>query len=155
MSKFKQVYDPIREIWTLATPEEIIRQKWIEVMIEHLGFPKAQLVVEKKMNQLPHLNKDSLPNRRIDVLAYYKDLQSEMKPLLLMECKAIPLNHQALLQVMGYQSLVGSPFIALANEEEIRVGYRSNGLLEEISFLPDYRQLKQLALKAVVSSHHF
>ncbi len=158
MFKDRQVYDPVRKKWTVATPEEVIRQKWIEVMIEHLGFPIAQLVVEKKINQLPHLKSlsRSLPNRRIDLLAYYLEEGGEMKPLLLIECKAIALNISALRQMMGYQSLISCPFMAIANEEEIRVGYWYKEKLSEIPFLPDYRQLKQLAeSKSMISADHF
>lgn len=152
-----QVYDPIRREWVKATPEEVIRQKWLEVMISHLGFPKELIVVEKGLINLPHLNEDcsAYPERRIDILAYARSEQSAIFPLLLIECKAIKLNEKALKQVVGYHHIVASPFIALANEDEILLGMPRKGQMELFPFLPDYKQLtKAVRLKSMVSSDH-
>lgn len=148
----KQVYDPIRKQWVTGTPEEIVRQKWLEVMINHLGFPKELIVVERGLKLLPHLKGDlsAYPDRRVDLLAYAKGENKELFPLLLIECKCIPLNEKALKQVTGYHHLIQSKFIALANENEILVGYQTKRGFEMLSFLPDYTQL----LKAMVSSYH-
>jgi hypothetical protein len=153
-----QVYDPIRRRWIIATPEEVIRQKWLEVMIGHLGFPQEFILVEKSLKNLPHLHEDrsAYPERRVDILAYARSEKSEIFPLLLIECKAIKLNEKALKQVVGYHHIVGSPFIALANEDEILLGMQRRGELEIFPFLPDYNQLKKaVTLKSVVSSDHF
>jgi len=57
--------------------------------------------------------------------------------------------------VTVYRDLIEVPFIALANEDEIRVSYLKNQEREEIHFLPEYRQLTQVArLKSVISTHH-
>ncbi|MCH9632725.1 MAG: hypothetical protein S4CHLAM6_10630 [Chlamydiae bacterium] len=142
----EQVYDTLRSQWVVATPEEIVRQKWLEVMMGHLSFPKDLLVVEKKLSLLPHLNQSlELPERRVDILAYSKE-DGQLKPLLLIECKCIPLSAKALLQVKGYNDYVQAPYIAIANEEEIRIGYLNGEKeFETLDFLPAY----PLLLKAL------
>lgn len=153
----KQVYDPIRKGWFEAHPEEVIRQKWIEVMIHHLGFTSTLLSVEKALHQLPHRHTISseIPQRRIDLMAYYLDEQKDLKPLLLIECKAIALNSKALKQLMGYHQVIRSPFVALANEDEIKLAYYDSTGYQELSFLPDYNQLIQAASsKSVITPHH-
>ena len=141
-----QIYDVMREEWVVATPEESVRQKWIEVMLNHLSFPKELLVVEKQLSQLPHLShKAQIPERRIDLLAYYKEEES-LSPLLLLECKCTALNHKTLLQVSGYNEFVRAPYVAICNETEILVGFEKiRGELETLDFLPAY----PLLLKAL------
>lgn len=153
----KQIFDPIRKKWVISTPEEVIRQKWIEVMINHLGFPKELLVIEKGLKNLAHLKGDlsTFPDRRVDILSYMKSSTEELSPLLLIECKCISLNEKALKQVMGYHHLIRSHYIALANEDEILLGVQKKNQLEIFPFLPDYNQLiKALHLKPVISSDH-
>lgn len=52
------------------------------------------------------------PNRRYDVLVYGK-YRGELKPLLLIECKAAVVTQAALQQALGYNHEVGAPFVAV------------------------------------------
>ncbi len=135
----EQIYDVLRNTWIVALPEEIVRQKWIEVMLNHLSFPKELIVIEKHLSLLPGLNlQGPLPDRRIDLLAYYQK-DGTLWPLFLMECKCTPLNQKALLQVQGYNQFIKAPYVAIANEEEILIGFEKEpGELETINFLPAY-----------------
>lgn len=142
----EQIYDSIRQQWVVATPEEVVRQKWIEVMLEHLSFPKELIIVEKRLSLLPHIQTSyKLPERRIDILAYHK-VNDTLKPLILIECKCTPLNQQNLLQVSGYNEFVGAPYVAICNEMEILIGFEEGeGELGTLDFLPAY----PLLLKAM------
>lgn len=149
MARTHEIYDPIRDKWVEATPEEKVRQKWIEVMIRHLKFPKNLIAVEKKI-----LVSSSV--RRLDLLVHYLNKSEELCPLLLIECKASPLDNKALLQLSGYQMTTKAPYFALANEDAIKVGYLAEGGYKELSFLPDYEQLTSAIFsKAVIAPHIF
>jgi len=141
-----QVFDPLRKDWVEASPEEKVRQKWLAVMTMHLSFPKELIVVEKSLRSLPHISLDAaMPDRRIDILAFTKENEG-LKPLLLIECKCIPLTEKALYQVKGYNDFVGASYVAIANEEHIRVGFMDQELeFSMIDFLPAY----SLLIKAV------
>lgn len=111
----REIFDPIRRLAVKATPEEIIRQRWIQWMIKE-GYPPSLIAVEKELSTLPHLQSvPSLPNRRLDLLAYRK----EVVPLLLIECKALPLEPFMMDQLLGYNHYVKAPFVALVNDREI------------------------------------
>ena len=142
----EKVYDPVRSTWVLATPEEVVRQKWLEVMTNHLSFPKELIVVEKKLSLLPHLEVGlSLPERRVDILAYTQE-EGALKPLILIECKCISLTEKALFQVKGYNDFIQASYVAIANENEISMGYTNQeGEFEMLDFLPAY----SLLLKAL------
>jgi hypothetical protein len=123
----KQVYDPIRQKWVAATPEEIVRQTWIRRMVQELHFPKELLVVERELKMLPHLQNHPhpLPTRRVDVLSFGKGIDSDhpVFPLLLIECKNEPLSQEALDQAVAYNTFVQAFYVAIVNQDQIRLRY--------------------------------
>ena len=124
------LWDPVRSQWVAAAPEETVRQKLIQKMIGELGFPKGLMSIEKKISS----------SRRFDILCNAL-VQGEIVPLLLVECKAAPLNRAAEQQALGYSDAVRAPFICLANEKEVRTLWREKGRIASIPFLPTYAEL--------------
>lgn len=122
----KQVFDEVRSAWVAATPEEIVRQQWIRRMVGELGFPRALLVVEKELKELPHLRylPQLFPARRIDLLSYAKDLT----PLLLIEFKVEAVSESMLEQVLAYNTFVKAPAVAVANERRILLEQRGHAM---------------------------
>lgn len=137
----------VRKIAVAALPEELVRQALLHRMIEQLGYPPALLAVEKELSQLPHLalHQTKLPKRRADILCFAKGIHSiyDLYPLLLIECKAIPLNAKVMTQVMGYNHFVDARFICVANQQEIKMGWYdpSKKELQTVPFLPKYTEL--------------
>lgn len=138
-----------------ATPEERIRQQLLHHMMGQLGYPASLLVVEKELTALPHLalNPVQLPSRRADLLCFAKDIapQQELYPLLLVECKAVPITSRMISQVTGYNHFVKAYFIAIVNGEEMRTGWydQAQGEYLFVSFLPAYQELlsKTISMK--------
>jgi hypothetical protein len=145
-SNRSEVFDPIREIWVAALPEEQVRQKLLQKMLSHLGFPKAHLAVEKELKELPHLaNSVKLPERRVDILAFAPELHPffPLSPLLLIECKEGAIGQGGLDQLLGYNHYVQAPFLAVAGEKEIRFLCKQSQ--QTFSFLPHYTELVNAA----------
>lgn len=141
-SSRSQVFDPVREIWVAALPEERVRQKLLQKMLLHLGFPKAHLAVEKELKELPHLSAlTQFPERRIDILAFAPGIHSSFPlfPLLLIECKEGAIGQGALDQLLGYNHYVEAPFLAVVGKKEIQFLCKQNGQI--YSFLPRYTEL--------------
>lgn len=131
LSSQSEVFDPVRNLWVAATPEEIVRQLWIKKMVEELGYPKELIAVEKQVVGL---------NRRLDLLCYSKK-KDDLKPLLLIECKAGEIGDEALSQAVGYNSAIGAPYVAVVNQNEIIFQYNLNCQLCKITKLPLYKEL--------------
>ena len=93
----------LRKKRLVATPEERVRQSILLKMVQELGFPKGLISVER-----------AISSRRTDIVCYTPG----MKPLLLIECKAGPLEDSALNQALGYNEKIKAPFICLVNETE-------------------------------------
>lgn len=137
----RQVYDPVRKIYVAATPEEIVRQSWIKKMIEELGYPNELLVVEKYLNELPHLLDKTPPHRRLDILCYGKN-KDKLVPLLLLECKDEKLSVAAVKQVMGYNHFVQAVFVGAVNATQALI-YGKSG---EWSYVPSYQELCKIQM---------
>lgn len=141
-----KVYDEVRGAYVAAIPEEIIRQKWLQLMIHELGYPKELLVVERELSQLPHLvfSHDKLPNRKVDILCYAKGINDEhtFHPLLLMECKKPKLTKKDFDQLIGYNHHVGAHFVALVNETEIFINNDAKVLLSYSELLKRAKDAK-------------
>lgn len=128
-----RVFDPIRKQRVTKNPEELVRQALLKTMTTDLGYPKSLIAVEKQLTELLHLKGETgLPNRRVDILCYTRDLA----PLLLIECKEGEFGDDAKAQVIGYNHYIQAPFVALAGLGKIELIHPV-----EVSFLPTYSQL--------------
>ena len=145
MTSKEQCLCHIRRTWVAATPEEQVRQQLLRWMMESLGYPRGHLAVEQSLKDLPHLANSPLniPMRRADILCYAKASSSSLQPLLLVECKAIPITDAVIRQVVGYNQFVQAPYIVLANAQEVRTG-RWNDTISQYEFLaglPKYQTI--------------
>lgn len=144
------LFCPIRKIWVAALPEEKVRQALIQRMIHHLGYPCGTLALEKSLDQLPHLQSQrSLPKRRADLIVFAKGIhpQHPLYPLLLIECKAVPIANKTLRQLIGYNQFIGAPFIAAVNQTQTSFGWyqqEKNDFVFKEGFFP-YDLLLNLA----------
>ena len=96
-------------------PEEKVRVRLLKHLIENLNYPKELITVEKELALLPDNGK--APKRRLDALVYVKK-DGELKPLLIIECKAAGVTESALQQALGYNHTVRAPFIAVVGKNE-------------------------------------
>ena len=143
------LFDPVRKTNVLPLPEEIVRQKLINKMINQLGFPISLLAVEKDLCSLPHLANKEFPSqrRRADIVCFAKDINPDFSvyPLLMIECKACSLSKKTIDQVLGYNHFVKAYFVSIANEKEIITFWYSlqENKYSSINFLPSHSQLLQ------------
>lgn len=140
LSKQKgSLYDPFRQSWVVASPEEIVRQKLLHVMTTQLGFPRELLAVETQISEIPHLRGvANLPKRRADIICFAKEIHPEhpLYPLLLIECKEGQAGEAAASQVMGYNHFIQAHYAAVAGENCVQLVYP-----QALPFLPPYSQL--------------
>lgn len=142
------LFCPVRKVVVKALPEEIVRQRLITFLVDKLRYPLCNLAVEKNLLQMPHLalkSKQQLPDRRADIVCYAKGIhpQHDLYPLLLIECKAVPLNQNVIQQVLGYNQHLEALFVAVANESETRTGWYDPESKDYkfVPYIPMYDQL--------------
>lgn len=124
----EQVFDGIRKKWVALTPEEWVRQHFIQYLLQTKEYPATMIAIEKKM-MLGELIK------RFDILVY----DNMHKPWLMVECKSadIVLNDDTLHQLLRYNIAIPVPFLVVTNGaasyffERTPEGMRSIGELPE------------------------
>jgi hypothetical protein len=128
----------IRKTPVAPTPEEQVRQALLSFMIDKAGYPKGLIGVELSLSSLPQLKSLKLPKRRADLLVF----SSTMTPLVLIECKAVPLTKATIRQVVGYNLFIKAPYIVIANHEEIQTGTFNGTDWIFLPGMPNYSDIK-------------
>ena len=100
------IFDSLRKKHLVLTPEEWVRQHWINFLINQLKFPKGLLAMEKGLLYNKLL-------KRTDLVVWNK----EGNPYLLIECKApkVKLTQKTIEQACMYHKELKTPFLLISN----------------------------------------
>ena len=100
------IFDPLRKKWLVLTPEEWVRQNFVQYFIQVLHYPASLIGVEKgiKLGEL---------KKRFDIVVCNQDT----KPWMLVECKAmeIPLSGNVADQILRYNQTMEASFVVITN----------------------------------------
>ncbi|MBI1769809.1 MAG: type I restriction enzyme HsdR N-terminal domain-containing protein [Bacteroidetes bacterium] len=100
------IFDGIRKKYLVLTPEEWVRQHFINYLITELKYPKSLFRIEGSLtyNKL---------QKRSDILIFDR----AGKAWMLIECKSptIKLNQKAFNQVAVYNMTLGAKYLAVTN----------------------------------------
>lgn len=127
----RQVWDPFRGSWVAATPEELVRQLFLQYLLQEKQYNKNRISVEKELRVGER-------TKRCDILV--RDLA--MNPFLIVECKSaiVPLDHNVFFQIAMYNLALQAPFLVLTNGRatwSCRLDYEK-GAVEELPDVPDF-----------------
>lgn len=122
------IWDNIRKRWVSLTPEEWVRQNFIQYLIEIKSYPSTMIAVEK-MIQIGERKK------RFDIVVYKNHL-----PWMLIECKKTntPLSSETLTQVTNYNIQLSAQFMVITNGHYTKGWTIERQTLEEINHLPQW-----------------
>ena len=120
------IFDEVRLQWITLTPEEWIRQNFLQYLIRVKEYPKSLLSIEKII-QLGELKK------RCDIVVYKNDL-----PWMIVECKEmnIDLKVPVLEQILRYNIGLPVKYLVLTNGNKTFAFELSENGLMEINELP-------------------
>lgn len=130
----------IRKLPVAPTPEEKVRQALLSHMIQTAAYPIGLIGVELELSTLPHLIGQKVPKRRADIIVFSPNT---MAPLLLVECKAVPLNNATKRQAIGYNLFIKAHLIVLANGSDVQTGCYNGQEWEFQPGLPHFGQISQ------------
>jgi hypothetical protein len=123
------IFDSLRKKWLLLTPEEWVRQNFVQYLIRVKKYP-ATLIALEKMISLGELKK------RFDILVYDND----HRPWMMIECKApdVELNENVLHQLLRYHIAVPAGYLVITNGEHSYGWKKENNALKLIEELPEW-----------------
>lgn len=105
----KEFFDPVRKKWVPATPEEEVRQQFIQFLLTVKNIPASHLSVEREItvNGL---------SRRYDLVVF----DEEGKPWMVVECKAphVKLTQEVMEQAGRYNKTLQAPLIGITNGKD-------------------------------------
>jgi Type I restriction enzyme R protein N terminus (HSDR_N) len=100
------IFDIIRKKYILLTPEEIVRQNFLDYLILEKNYTKNLIKLESAL-------KYNTLKKRSDILVYDK----LGKPFLLVECKAeiVAISQLTIEQASRYNLQIKAPFVCITN----------------------------------------
>lgn len=102
----EMIFDPFRKKYVVLTPEEWVRQNFLNYLVKNLEYPGALMSIEKEMH-LGELRK------RCDIVIYSR----EAAPWMIVECKemGVPLGMPVLEQIVRYNMALPVPYLVITN----------------------------------------
>jgi predicted type IV restriction endonuclease len=102
------IFDSNRRQWVRLTPEEWVRQNFINYLILEKKYPSSLIAIEKEI-KVGELRK------RFDILVY-----KDAKPWLIVECKEMntPINEKVVQQIITYNISLQVPYLIITNGKE-------------------------------------
>lgn len=127
------IFDPLRRKWLLLTPEEWVRQNFVQHLIQVKNYPAA-LIAQEKIIHLGDLRK------RFDILIYDR----RHHPWMMIECKApsVALNENVLHQLLRYHISVPAGLLVITNGSTSYGWEKKERNLVLISELPAWNPAK-------------
>lgn len=125
----KLIFDELRKTWLKLTPEEWVRQNFLQYLIRIKLYPPSLIAVEKEF-KLGEMKK------RFDMLVYDRD----HNPWMLVECKetTTSLAQHVLDQILRYHISLPVPYMVITNGHYCAGFKKVNGELQTLKELPAF-----------------
>lgn len=126
----ERIFDNIRKQWVTLTPEEWVRQNFLQYLIQVKKYPGALIAVEKEI-RLSGLVK------RCDIIVY----DPLANPLLITECKAmdIPIDSTVAEQIIRYNMALPVRYLVLTNGSYCFAFERTGSDFLPLKEIPDWK----------------
>ena len=129
-----KVYDPIRQIYVKATPEEIVRQKTIKFLQLRLKVPQDKIIVERALGSLGVAGS----RKRIDIGI----LDADDLIMAVVECKAslIGIDEAAHAQAENYLREINTRYFFVTDGVRFSGYYFNTQQFIKLEEIPQYEE---------------
>ncbi len=119
------IFDECRKQWVVLTPEEWVRQNFLQYLIQEKKYPASLIAVEREII-LGDIK------RRFDIVVF-----NNAKPWMMVECKEmnVPLSEAVIKQVLNYNISLQVQYIVITNGSStyaLRVDGSNHQWIEEL-----------------------
>lgn len=104
--KDNTIFCLVRKKWIVLTPEEWVRQHFLNLLVSHLGYPKGMIKLEHTLSYFKN-------QKRSDIVI----LDQVGDVFLLVECKSanVKLDQKVINQVASYNKVLDARYLAITN----------------------------------------
>lgn len=120
------IFDGLRKKWLELTPEEWVRQNFIQYLVKGRNYPSS-CIAQEKVFMVGEMKK------RFDIVVYL-----DLKPWLLVECKKsrLPLQEKVLTQALIYNQALQAEFLVITNGQQTIAYQLTQSTIELLSAIP-------------------
>lgn len=124
------IFDECRKNWVILTPEEWVRQNFIQYLIQNKKYPQSCIAVEREI----HIGD---VKKRFDIVVF-----KQAKPWMIIECKEgnVNLTEKALTQILNYNIALQVDFLTITNGHSTFAVQIKDRLFNWLHELPIYEQ---------------
>jgi len=122
------IFDECRKQWVLLTPEEWVRQNFLQYLIQVKQYPGALIAVEREI-----LVGDM--RKRFDIVVF-----RNAAPWMIVECKEmeVELSESVIKQILNYNITLQVDYLVITNGKSTFGLYIQHGKFEWLTALPDF-----------------
>ncbi len=122
------IFDECRKQWVLLTPEEWVRQNFLQYLIQEKLYPASLIAVEREI-MLGDIKK------RFDIVVF-----KNAKPWMIVECKEmqVKLNEAVIKQILNYNITLQAEYLVITNGTSTFALHVQQGKFEWLQKLPDF-----------------
>lgn len=122
------IFDECRKQWVLLTPEEWVRQNFLQYLIQMKLYPSSLIAVEREI----HLGDIK---KRFDIVVF-----KNTKPWMIVECKEmqVSINEAAIKQILNYNITLQAEYLVITNGKSTFALHVQQGKFEWLQNLPDF-----------------
>ena len=133
-----KIWSHVRNIWLIKTPEELVRQQFLILLVNQYGYEINQMGEELEVTG------SGSGKARTDYAIWKtkEDKASNKSPFIVVECKAdnVAIDKEVYFQGEHYARMTGAPFFVTHNNNETKywrvVMGKMPGYIEEIEDIP-------------------
>jgi hypothetical protein len=122
------VFDETRKKWVRLTPEEWVRQNFLQYLIQTKKYPSTLFSIEKEflLNDM---------KKRCDIVVYKNEI-----PWMIVECKetSVQLNEPVLQQILRYNMALPVEYLIITNGHYSFGWQRKNNEMNALDELPEW-----------------
>jgi hypothetical protein len=120
------IFDEVRRLWVALTPEEWVRQNFLQYLIRVKNYSPSLISVEKMI-------KVGEMKKRYDIVVYKNNL-----PWMIIECKKnnVTINTAVIEQVIRYNMALSINYFVVTNGNQSFAYEVSDNTFKELSDLP-------------------
>lgn len=121
------IFDIVRKLWVNLTPEEWVRQNFLQYLIQTKQYPPSLISVEKEI-YLGELKK------RCDIVIY----NTNGEPYIIVECKAmdVALSAKTIEQILRYNISMPVQYLIITNGSYCFAYERADNTFNTLSEIP-------------------
>ena len=120
------IFDEVRRRWVILTPEEWVRQNFLQYLLRVKNYPRSLFSIEKliKLGEL---------TKRCDIVVYKRD-----RPWMIIECKEMntELNLAVVEQILRYNIVHQVEYLVITNGKTSYAYQLTQNSMHEVQELP-------------------